>query len=63
MVVNGKSFETQSGTLLDLLNRLDIKPETVAIEIDGQIPERITWSEIRLTGAEKIEIIKFVGGG
>ncbi|MBE7437569.1 MAG: sulfur carrier protein ThiS [Spirochaetales bacterium] len=64
MLVNGDSLTLQSGwTLLDLLAYLNIKPQTVAIEYNGEIPERSRWGQIELKEADRIEVIHFVGGG
>jgi len=64
MTVNGESMNLAEGsTLLDLLAELGIKPETVAIEYNGEIPERSQWGQIELCETDRIEVIHFVGGG
>lgn len=66
MVVNGKNItleQLDSNTVTALLSFLDLKPEGVAVEINNSIQNRDKWSNISLNEEDKIEIIKFVGGG
>jgi sulfur carrier protein len=65
--INGENKEFETGTLpatlADLLDWLNIKAATIVAEIDGQIIEREKFSESRLHNGQKIELIRFVGGG
>ncbi|MBP7280361.1 MAG: sulfur carrier protein ThiS [Leptospiraceae bacterium] len=66
MKVNGKNIELTSvsaKTVTDYLKILRINPGTVAIERNGEILEREKWDKTHLAEEDKIEIIKFVGGG
>ena len=64
MKVNGKQVELATKqTITEYLISLKINPGTVAIEWNGEILEREKWSETALNSEDKIEIIKFVGGG
>lgn len=63
MVVNGKPSSLSVGTLSELLEKLEIKPSSVAIEINGEIPHRENWNSFPVKENDRIEIIKFVGGG
>lgn len=63
MIVNGKASTMEVHTLTELLEKLEIKPMTVAIEINGEIPRRETWDSFKVNQGDRIEIIKFVGGG
>ncbi|HMZ37268.1 MAG TPA: sulfur carrier protein ThiS [Leptospiraceae bacterium] len=62
-MVNGSEINTGATSLVKLLEDLGIRPDTVAIELNGQIAKRDTWKDVLLKEADKIEIIKFVGGG
>ena len=66
MLVNGKdlplSFITEN-SILSLLENFQIKPGTVAIEKNGEIIPKDLWNLCDLSDSDKIEIIKFVGGG
>jgi len=66
MKVNGKNIEQSSisaKTIAEYLSALRINPGTVAIEWNGEILGREKWSETALGENDKLEIIKFVGGG
>ncbi|MEI1279226.1 sulfur carrier protein ThiS [Leptospira venezuelensis] len=66
MIVNGKEFsigELSSPDLFSLLESLKLKPETVAIQKNGEILKRDHWKNSFLEEGDKIEILKFVGGG
>lgn len=64
MKVNGKQVEfSTKQTIKEYLVSLKINPGTVAIEWNGEILDREKWSEISLGENDKMEIIKFVGGG
>ena len=40
-----------------------MEPEAVAADVNGIIPSRKTWSEIILQEKDRIELVRFVGGG
>ena len=64
VVVNGDDKEIDDGsTVAELIRRLDLKPERVAIELNRRILSRSEWSATGLSGGDKIEIVHFVGGG
>jgi thiamine biosynthesis protein ThiS len=50
-------------TIIELLERLDVKDATAAAEVDGQIIERTKFAETNLCGGQSIELVRFVGGG
>jgi len=50
-------------TVSALLEQLDIKAATVAAEVDGQIVERNKFTEAKLLSGQRIELVRFVGGG
>ena len=62
--LNGNSYEINKGTNLDqLLNKLKIKKNKVAIEVNGNIIERKKYSNLILNKDDKVEIVHFIGGG
>ena len=67
MLVNGEELVLNSlskvHNLRDLVLHLQMQPEIVAIDINGEIPKRQDWENILLKEEDKIEIIRFVGGG
>ncbi len=64
ITVNGEPREARSGeTVLDLLKRLEIDPERVAVELDRKIVRQPLWSATALRDGAEMEIVQFVGGG
>ena len=62
--LNGNSFEINSGTNLnELLNKLKIKKNKVAIEVNGAIVEKNRYENMILRKDDKVEIVHFIGGG
>lgn len=50
-------------TLCTLLAELAVDPERVVIEYNGAIPAREAWQDIRLQPGDRLEIVRFMGGG
>ena len=62
--LNGDTFEINVGTNLnELLNKLKIKKNKVAIEVNGKIVERKKYQNLILNRNDKVEIVHFIGGG
>jgi sulfur carrier protein len=62
--LNGDSYEINDGSNLDqLLNKLKIKRNKVAIEVNGEIVEKNKYANLILNEDDKVEIVHFIGGG
>ena len=63
VTVNGQSLESRADTLSVLLEELSLKGAPLVAEVDGVIikPEDFALTPIR--GGERIELVRFVGGG
>ena len=62
--LNGNSYEINDGTNLnELLNKLKIQKNKVAIEVNGEIVEKNKYPNLILNKGDKVEIVKFIGGG
>tara|TARA_B100001996_G_scaffold276643_1_gene217270 strand:- start:368 stop:586 length:219 start_codon:yes stop_codon:yes gene_type:complete len=62
--LNGNSYEINKGINLDqLLNKLKIKKNKVAIEVNGNIIEKNKYSNLILNKNDRVEIVHFIGGG
>jgi sulfur carrier protein len=62
--LNGDPFEINDGTNLnELLNKLKIQKNKVAIEVNGEIIERSKYLNLTLNKDDKVEIVHFIGGG
>ena len=62
--LNGDPYEINGGTNLnELLNKLKIQKNKVAIEVNGEIVEKSKYPNLILHQGDKVEIVKFIGGG
>ena len=62
--LNGDPYEINSGTNLnELLNKLKIQKNKVAIEVNGEIVESKKYQNLILNSDDKVEIVHFIGGG
>lgn len=64
MQVNGKEVVMpESISLVDLIHHFGLNPDAVAVERNGKIEPRDQWNDIKPEKNDKIELIRFVGGG
>ena len=62
--LNGVSYKINDGTNLnELLNKLNIQTNKVAIEVNGEIIEKNKYQNLILNKNDKVEIVHFIGGG
>ena len=62
--LNGDSYEIYNGANLnELLNKLKIQKNKVAIEVNGEIVEKNKYPNLILDNNDKVEIVHFIGGG
>ena len=62
--LNGDPYEINTGTNLnELLNKLKIQKNKVAIEVNGEIVEKNKYPNLILNKDDKVEIVNFIGGG
>ena len=52
-----------SFSLAALVERLGMKADRVAVELNRDIVPRDRWAETRLTDGDRLEVVHFVGGG
>ena len=64
ITVNGKIRLIEEKTnLFHLINKLKIPIKKVAIELNQEIIDKKTLSNIKLQKNDKVEIVHFIGGG
>jgi sulfur carrier protein len=67
VILNGQQREFEqlaSGASLEaLVQTLELKADRVAVEHNGQIAQRGSWSEVPVNSGDRLEIVHFVGGG
>ena len=62
--LNCDPYEINNGTNLnELLNKLKIQKNKVAIEVNGEIVEKNKYPNLILNKGDKVEIVQFIGGG
>jgi sulfur carrier protein len=64
IILSGEQVELGSPlSLNELIDRYDMKRETVVVEINGELPDKSDYDNIRTSEGDVIELIRFVGGG
>lgn len=67
LVINGRDREfsglDSDPKLSHLIELLQLRPDRVAIERNGEIVSRATWAQVSLNDGDKLEVVQFVGGG
>jgi thiamine biosynthesis protein ThiS len=62
--LNGKTTELDGiETVGDLIRSKDLKPQMVAVELNGEILPREQFDEQKLQDGDRLEVVHFVGGG
>jgi thiamine biosynthesis protein ThiS len=62
--VNGEDYQLAAAArVTDLISKLALTPERLAIELNLNILPRAKWNETILQAGDKLEIVHFVGGG
>ena len=63
ITLNGATHRSAAATIADLVRELNLAPEKVAVERNGEIVPRSTLGEALLAEGDRLEIVHFVGGG
>lgn len=62
--INGEKKDCIPGSsIAALLIELGINPAQVVVEHNGQIPLRSSWEDVLLQPGDRLEIVRFMGGG
>ena len=62
--LNGDPYEINDGiNLNELLKKLKIQKNKVAVEVNGEIIEKNKYLNLILNKGDKVEIVQFIGGG
>ncbi|WP_301860097.1 sulfur carrier protein ThiS [uncultured Megasphaera sp.] len=61
--INGKDIAADGMNLRDYLDREGLRPERIAVELNGAIVRRGTYDTVTLSAGDSMEIVHFVGGG
>lgn len=61
---NGEERQIESGSsLLDLLEKLELDPRFVVVELNRNIVRRGALADTPLSDGDEVELVHFVGGG
>lgn len=67
LIVNGqpRTLEDLSAPapLTSVLERLELRPDRIAVELNGEIAPRTKWNDLTVADRDRIEVVHFVGGG
>lgn len=63
VVINGESYAFAGKTLAECLSALGFDASRVAVERNGEIAPRSRYGETTLVDGDRVEIVRFVGGG
>ena len=62
--VNGEEHTTDEATTVEgLVKQLALRPERLAVELNGHVVRRADWPRATLHEGDRVEIVHFVGGG
>lgn len=62
ITVNGEKLEF-SGKVAELLNVLEYNGKRVAVELNENIVPKAQYESTEVSDGDKLEIVRFVGGG
>lgn len=57
------NFESENGSIAQLLEKLNVQKEFVAVCINGDIIKKKLFNEYILKNGDRVDIITMVGGG
>lgn len=64
LTINGEERNFDDGiTLAGLVEKLGMKQDRVAVELNRDIVQRDKWAATQLNTGDRLEIVHFVGGG
>lgn len=64
VTVNGEALSVPQGTtVLALLERLNVRSQQVAVEVNAELVKKARHGEHQLRVGDQVEIVTFVGGG
>jgi thiamine biosynthesis protein ThiS len=62
--VNGEKTDARDATTIaELVDRLQLPPETILIEHNGLALHRHEWSQRPIAEGDRVELIRLVAGG
>lgn len=64
LLINGEYRDVVDNiSLQELITKLELTPERIAIELNQHVVRRVDWPSTVLREKDRVEIVHFVGGG
>jgi sulfur carrier protein len=64
IILNGETLDLPNdSTVQDLVDRLELNRQRLAVEVNLEIVSRSHYHERRLQAGDKVEIVHAIGGG
>lgn len=64
IIVNGKEINlTEDTTVAEYLEQNQYQVKRIAVELNGDILPKYSYSDTMLKGGDRLEVVTFVGGG
>lgn len=64
IIVNGKEINlTEDTTVAEYLERNQYQVKRIAVELNGDILPKYSYSDTMLKDGDRLEVVTFVGGG
>lgn len=61
--INGELLDKDGKTVTEILADMDISGQRVAVELNEEIVPKAKYGETVLKDGDKVEVVRFVGGG
>lgn len=61
--INGELLYKDGKTVTEMLADMDISGQRVAVELNEEIVPKAKYGETVLKDGDKVEVVRFVGGG
>ena len=63
MKVNGSTYNYEGQTVQEVLEALAFRMDRIVVEYNGKIISKADWESTRVSPADTMEVVTFVGGG
>lgn len=63
MKVNGSTYNYEGQTVQEVLEDLAFRIDRIVVEYNGKILSKVDWESTRVSPADTMEVVTFVGGG
>ncbi|WP_126939619.1 sulfur carrier protein ThiS [Veillonella sp. VA142] len=63
MKVNGSTYNYEGQTVQEVLEDLAFRIDRIVVEYNGKILSKAEWESTRVSAADIMEVVTFVGGG